>query len=187
MSGIVLALTLLVTSCRQRRGQARDKMTCQIARQADEHHTTLRLIGSLHAAHLEALQAHMKSHGPEMVLDLDKVTLAEVEVVRFLGTCEQEGTALLHGPPSIREWLSREQRQERTNRIKESQHACTSRPRVTSARRSQTLASSPRPRRARLPDGRSVSAEGLSGRGAQRQHADRRPPTGRHHHAVRAP
>jgi hypothetical protein len=44
------------------------------------------------------------------VLDLDEVTLVDVEVVRFLGTCEKEGTALLHCPPYIREWISREQR-----------------------------------------------------------------------------
>jgi hypothetical protein len=43
---------------------------------------------------------------------LDEVTLVDVEVVRFLGTCEMKGTALLHGPPYIREWISREQRQE---------------------------------------------------------------------------
>jgi hypothetical protein len=45
------------------------------------------------------------------VLDLDQVTLVDVEVVRFLGTCEKEGTELLHCPPYIREWISREQRQ----------------------------------------------------------------------------
>jgi hypothetical protein len=32
-------------------------MTGKIARQVDEHHMTLRLIGHLQAAHLEALQA----------------------------------------------------------------------------------------------------------------------------------
>ena len=86
-------------------------MTCTIARQADEHHTTLRLIGHLQAKHLEALQAQLESHGPETVLDLDEVTLVDVEVVRFLGTSEKAGTALLHCPPSIREWIAREQRQ----------------------------------------------------------------------------
>ena len=84
-------------------------MTCKIARQADEHHTTLRLIGYLQAAHLEALQAHMESNGPRTVLDLDEVTLVDVEAVRFLGRCEKAGTALLHCPPYIREWISREQ------------------------------------------------------------------------------
>jgi anti-anti-sigma regulatory factor len=87
-------------------------MTCKIERHTDGHHTTLRLIGHLQAAHLEALQAQLEGNGPRTVLDLDQVTLVDVEVVRFLGTCEKEGTALLHCPPYIREWISREQRQE---------------------------------------------------------------------------
>jgi anti-anti-sigma regulatory factor len=86
-------------------------MTGKIERQVDGHTTTLRLIGHLHAAHLEVLQAQLESNGPRTVLDLDQVTLVDVEVVRFLGTCEQEGTALLHCPPYIREWISREQQQ----------------------------------------------------------------------------
>ena len=85
-------------------------MTCKIEREIGEHHTTLRLIGHLQAAHLEALRAQLESNGPRTVLDLDQVTLVDVEVVRFLGTCEKEGTAHLHCPPYIREWISREQR-----------------------------------------------------------------------------
>ena len=77
-------------------------MTCKIERHADGHHTTLRLIGYVQAEHLETLRAQLESNGPRTVLDLDEVTLGDVEVVRFLGTCEQEGTALLHCPPSIR-------------------------------------------------------------------------------------
>ncbi len=86
-------------------------MTGKIERHTDGHHTTLRLIGHLQAAHLEALQAELESNGPRTVLDLDQVTLVDVEVVRFLGTCEKEGTELLHCPPYIREWISREQQQ----------------------------------------------------------------------------
>ena len=97
-------------------------MTCKIERQVDEHHTMLRLIGHLQAAHLEALRAQMEGNGPRTVLDLDQVTLVDVEVVRFLGTCEKEGTELLHCPPYIREWISREQRQARTHGMKESTH-----------------------------------------------------------------
>jgi len=74
-------------------------MTCTIARQADEHHTTLWLIGYLHAVHLKALQAHMESNGPRAVLDLDDVTLVNVEVVRFFGVCEAAGIAVLHCLP----------------------------------------------------------------------------------------
>ena len=84
-------------------------MTCKIERHTDGHHTTLQLIGHLQAKHLEALQAQLASHGPETVLDLDEVTLVDVEVVRFLGTCEKAGTALLHCSPYIREWIRMEQ------------------------------------------------------------------------------
>ncbi len=85
------------------------QMTGKIERHIDGHHTTLRLIGHLQAAHLEALQAHMEGNGPRTVLDLDEVTLVDVEVVRFLGGCEAAGIAVLHGPPYIREWIRREQ------------------------------------------------------------------------------
>jgi hypothetical protein len=84
-------------------------MTCKIERQVDEHHTTLRLIGHLQAAHLEALRAQLESNGPWAVLDLGQVTLLDVEVVRFLGMCEKEGTAFLHCPPHIHEWIRRKQ------------------------------------------------------------------------------
>jgi hypothetical protein len=92
--------------------QEESQMTVKIERHTDGHHTTLRLIGHLHATHLEALQAQLESNGPRTVLDLDQVTLVDVEVVRFLGACEQAGTALLRCPPYIREWIAREQRQE---------------------------------------------------------------------------
>jgi hypothetical protein len=103
-----LLVSLVVDRAEDRQEAA--QMTGKIERQVDEHHTTLRLIGHLHAAHLEALQAQLERSGPGTVLDLDEVTLVDVEMVRFLGTCEQEGTELLHCPPYIREWISREQR-----------------------------------------------------------------------------
>jgi alpha/beta hydrolase fold len=39
-------------------------------------------------------------------LDLDAVTLVDVDVVRFLGVCEAEGRTIRHGPPYIREWCA---------------------------------------------------------------------------------
>jgi len=50
------------------------QMTGKIERHTDGQHTTLRLIGHLQAAHLEALQAQLESNGPRTVLDLDEVT-----------------------------------------------------------------------------------------------------------------
>ena len=51
----------------------------------------------------------MESNGPRAVLDLDEVTLVNVEVVRCFGVCEAAGIAVLHCPPYIREWIRREQ------------------------------------------------------------------------------
>ena len=85
------------------------QMTFKMERYANGPHTTLRLIGYLHAEYLEELQAHIERNGPRMALDLDEVTLVDVEVVRFLGVCEAAGIALLHCSPYIREWIAREQ------------------------------------------------------------------------------
>jgi len=85
-------------------------ITGKIARYTNGHRTTLRLIGHLRAACLEALQTQIEGNGPRTVLDLDEVTLVDVEAMRFLGTCEAAGIAVLHGSPYIREWIAREQR-----------------------------------------------------------------------------
>ena len=84
-------------------------MTFKIERYADGHQTTLRLIGHLQAEYLEELQTQLDGNGPRTVLDLDEVTLVDVEVVRFLGVCEAKGIALFHCSPYIREWIAREQ------------------------------------------------------------------------------
>jgi len=86
-------------------------MTLRIEQTSDGQTTTLRLSGHFHSAHLEAVKEQLQGSGLRTVLDLDEVTLVDVHVVRLLGTCEQEGTALLHCPLYIREWIAREQRQ----------------------------------------------------------------------------
>jgi hypothetical protein len=95
-------------------------MTLRIEQTSDGPTTTIRFIGQFQSEHLEVVKEPMKGGGPSTVLDLDEVTLVDVHVVRFLGRCETEGTALLHCPPSIREWIAREQGQWRTDGIKES-------------------------------------------------------------------
>jgi hypothetical protein len=39
---------------------------------------------------------------------LGDVTIVDVEVVRFLSDCENEGIALVQCPPYVREWILRE-------------------------------------------------------------------------------
>jgi hypothetical protein len=72
-----------------------------MARHAEGHRTTLRLIGHRQAAYLEALQAHREGNGSRTVLDLDAVTLVDLEAVRFLGDCEAAGITVLHRLPSV--------------------------------------------------------------------------------------
>jgi anti-anti-sigma regulatory factor len=73
----------------------------------------LRLIGRIQSDHLHELKAQMALHGPATALDLNEVTLVDVDVVRFLRAAEREGVQLRHCPPFIREWISREDDEEK--------------------------------------------------------------------------
>jgi hypothetical protein len=84
-------------------------MTLKIEKHLDGHKTTIRLIGRMQAEHLPALQALIKESGPRIVLDLEELTLVDVEAVSFLGGCRRGGLALLHCSSYIREWIAREE------------------------------------------------------------------------------
>lgn len=70
--------------------------------------------GRIGAENLEELRAeihgdkHADTHAAS--IDLEHVTLVDVEAVRFLGACETEGMALIHCSPYIREWIGRERK-----------------------------------------------------------------------------
>jgi hypothetical protein len=83
-------------------------MTLKIEKYADGNRTTIRLTGRMQAEHLEELGKQILENGPAIILDLDEVTLVDVEVVRFLGTCEARGATLLNCPPYIRDWIGKE-------------------------------------------------------------------------------
>jgi hypothetical protein len=83
----------------------------KLERSSDGERTTICLIGCAQSEHLGEITNQMGSSGPNVTLDLEEVMVVDVHVIRFLGTCEKEGTELLHCPPYIREWISREQRQ----------------------------------------------------------------------------
>jgi hypothetical protein len=80
----------------------------KLERSSDGERTTLRLIGRVRSEHLGEITNQMGAGGPEVTLDLEDVTIVDVDVVRFLGACEREGTQLLDCPPYVREWISRE-------------------------------------------------------------------------------
>jgi hypothetical protein len=82
----------------------------KLERLSDEERTTVRLIGWARSEYLGEITNQMGSCGPKVTLDLKEVMAVDLKIVRFLGSCEREGTELLHCPPYIREWISREQR-----------------------------------------------------------------------------
>jgi hypothetical protein len=83
-------------------------MTLRIEKLTDGHATTIYLIGRIRGEHLEELKAQINCDGQKLALDLEEVSLVDLEVVRFLSNCQNEGTELLHCPPYIHEWISRE-------------------------------------------------------------------------------
>jgi hypothetical protein len=70
--------------------------------------TTVRLSGHFQADHIGELHSQLQDNGPRFVLDLNEVTLVDVEVVRLLGACEAKGVEIVHCPKYIREWINRE-------------------------------------------------------------------------------
>jgi hypothetical protein len=88
-------------------------MTLRIEGASDEYGTTIRLIGRMQAEHLDELKVQIKQGGSRIALDLEEVRLVDVEVIRFLGTCQAAGIQLVHCPPYISEWINQEQGGER--------------------------------------------------------------------------
>jgi anti-anti-sigma regulatory factor len=83
-------------------------MTLKIEKYSDEYNTTIRLIGRMSAEHVPELEKEIGESESKIVLDLEELNLVDVEVVRFLGTCEAQGVKLLNCPPYIRDWIGKE-------------------------------------------------------------------------------
>ena len=75
----------------------------------DGQNTVLRLIGRIRAEDLQELKRQIRDDSPTVKLDLDEVTLVDVDVVRFLRACEMDGIQLVNCSPYVREWIDREQ------------------------------------------------------------------------------
>jgi hypothetical protein len=60
------------------------------------HGTTVRLIGRIRAKDLLEVARQLEKSGSGAVLQLDEVTLVDVDVVRFLNRCELEGVRLVN-------------------------------------------------------------------------------------------
>jgi hypothetical protein len=85
-------------------------VTLKIEKTVDRHRVTVRLIGRVRAEDLPEVARQLEASGPGAVLDLDEVTLVDLDVVRFLNRCETEGVQLVNCASYIREWTSGEQK-----------------------------------------------------------------------------
>ena len=80
----------------------------RIEKESGGRRTILRLFGRIQSVNIGNIRAQIDDENVRTLMDLGEVTLVNVEVVRFLTDCEDEGIVLLHCPPYIREWILRE-------------------------------------------------------------------------------
>lgn len=85
-----------------------DHQMLRIEKDCDECATRLLLSGRIQSDHIACLQSAMSDSGTRRILDLSEVTLVDLEVVRFLISCEDGGIELVQCPPYVREWILRE-------------------------------------------------------------------------------
>jgi hypothetical protein len=92
--------------------EATPKMTLRIEKVREGPITTIRLIGRIQAEHLEEVRAQIEGSGTWVALDLEEVSLVDVDTVRFLGACQAEGIRLLQCSPYINDWIAKERGQD---------------------------------------------------------------------------
>ena len=80
----------------------------RIEKHSQRGKTTIRLIGHFQLEHVNELQKQLEQNGSQVVLDLTELTLVDIDIIRFLGTCEASGVELVNCSPYIREWMKEE-------------------------------------------------------------------------------
>ncbi len=83
-------------------------MTLRIANESDGQRTTLRLSGRIRSTDIANVREAMKGNAERIVLDLEEVTLVDLDVVRFLGGSQADGVELVNCSPYIRDWIFNE-------------------------------------------------------------------------------
>jgi hypothetical protein len=83
-------------------------MMLRMEKSSTAYNTTIRLSGRLIASHFHCLSEQIESSAGRISLDLEEVTLVDLDGVQFLAQCEARGIELLHCSHYIREWISRE-------------------------------------------------------------------------------
>ena len=82
-------------------------MTLRIERVSEDESTVLRLVGRIESEHLGELRTQIDSSPRQVIIDIEEISLVDVESVRFLVLCEREGVMISNASPYIREWMNR--------------------------------------------------------------------------------
>ena len=85
-----------------------EKMTLKIEKRSEGATTIFRVSGRIGSENLEDLKLEIDGNTMRTALDLEHVTLVDVNGVRFLNACETRGIELIRCSPYIREWMARE-------------------------------------------------------------------------------
>jgi hypothetical protein len=75
--------------------------------------TRIRLSGELRNEQLNDLRTEILGGGPQVTLDLDELSLVDIDAVRFLIACSAQGVKVVNRSPYIREWMYRERKQKK--------------------------------------------------------------------------
>ena len=84
----------------------------RIEKQVEGCATRLKLSGRFRSDLISFVRSAMNNGCARKILDLEDVTLVDIEVVRFLNRCNDEGIEVVHCPSYIREWMLRERAEE---------------------------------------------------------------------------
>ena len=88
----------------ERGSKRRDYVTLKIERTK----ARIRLSGELRSAELDEVKAEIKRGKSKVALDLEEISLIDLDGVRFLNACEARGIEIMHSPPYIKDWMDQE-------------------------------------------------------------------------------
>jgi hypothetical protein len=77
----------------------------RIQRDSDRSVTKLVLSGRIQADCIACIRSALTDGCERKILDLREITLIDIEGVRFLICCEEQGIELLGCPPYVRQWI----------------------------------------------------------------------------------
>ena len=82
--------------------------TLRVEKRSEGCTTTLQLSGRFRSDLIAFVRSVMSNGCARKILDLSDITLVDIEVVRFLNRCEDEGIEVVHCPAYVRKWMQRE-------------------------------------------------------------------------------